>query len=245
MGNARALTSVLAHPGAARKVGPGLYTTFQAEMAPAPYDRKAVVYDAVVGRSMYHRIFWGTSAPAYTRFGRAALAAAGEGLFAEVGSGSLLFTAQMYRDTPGISTILVDRSIEMLYRALRRIGSDATQRPDGVVALHADATALPLRPAIFSAILSLNLLHVPCDRAGLAAEWARTLLPGRGRLFVSSLVRVGRWSDAYMSALQRVGELGPPLTLDEFRETVAGRWGVVESTTIEGNMCFLVVRHAG
>jgi SAM-dependent methyltransferase len=245
MANTRALTSILADSGEAREVAPGLYTTLHAETAPAPYDRKAVVYDAVVGRSIYHRIFWGTSATAYTRFGRAALDAAGDGLFAEVGCGSLLFTARMYRDTPGISTLLVDRSIEMLGRALGRIRSDPTQHPDGVVALHADATALPLRSAIFSAILSLNLFHVPCDRAGLAAEWARTLLPGRGRLFVSSLVRVGRWSDAYMSALQRVGELGPPLALDELRETIAGRWGAIESTTVEGNMCFLVVRHAG
>jgi hypothetical protein len=111
--------------------------------------------------------------------------------------------------------------------------------------VHADAAALPVRPGIFSTMLSLNLLHVPCDRPAIIAECARTLLPGRGRLFVSSLVRSGRWSDAWLAGLHRAGELGAPLTRDELREAVAGRWAVVESMTVEGNMCFLVVRHAG
>lgn len=45
--------------------------------------------------------------------------------------------------------------------------------------------------------------------------------------------------------LTRAGEFGDPLTLAELRETVASRWGVVKSARVEGNMCFLVVRHAG
>jgi SAM-dependent methyltransferase len=203
-----------------------------------------VAYDAVVGRSLYHRIFWGTSAAAYTRFGREALEAASGGHFAEIGCGSLLFTAAMYRDARSTSVVLVDRSLAMLRRGLARLGPD-TSRPAGITALHADAANLPIRLAALSAILSLNLLHVPCDRAGITAEWARLLLPGCGRLFVSSLVRSGRWSDAYMWLLQRAGELGAPLSRDELIEAVAGRWGIVESVTIEGSMCFLVVRHAG
>jgi SAM-dependent methyltransferase len=212
-------------------------------MGPASYDRKAAAYDAVVGRSLYHRIFWGTSAAAYSRFGRKALDAAGGGHFTEIGCGSLLFTASMYRDARSTSAVLVDRSLAMLCRGLARLGPDASRAP-GVTALHADAAKMPIRPGAFSAILSLNLLHVPCDRAGITAEWARLLLPGYGRLFVSSLVRSGRWSDAYMSLLQRAGELSAPLPPDELIEAVAGQWGIVESAAIEGSMCFLVVRHA-
>jgi hypothetical protein len=62
---------------------------------------------------------------------------------------------------------------------------------------------------------------------------------------VTSLVRVGRWSDGWLAFLHRAGELGPPLTLDQLRETVAGRWAVIESMRMEGNMCFMVLRHAG
>jgi hypothetical protein len=90
-----------------------------------------------------------------------------------------------------------------------------------------------------------NVLHVPCDAEAITTEFSRTLMPGRGRLFVSSLVRSGRWSDACMSMLHRMGELGPPVTRDELCERLAGGWGVVESTRVEGNMCFVVVRHAG
>ena len=203
------------------------------------------MYDAIVGRSVYHRVFWGSSAASYARFGRAALEAAGHGHFAEVGCGSLLFTAQMYREVRSSSVILVDRSLHMLRRALGRLGPAEDGPPLEVIALHADASALPIRRGMFSTILNLNLLHVPCDRAAIIAECCRTLTPGRGRLFVSSLVLSGRWSDAYLSVLHRAGELGTPLSLDALRATVAGQWAVVESIAVEGNMCFMVVRHAG
>ena len=211
----------------------------------APYDRKAAAYDAIVGRAIYHRVFWGTSADSFARFGRTALDAAKDGHFAEVGCGSLLFTAPMYREDHARPVALVDRSHGMLRRGLKRLGSTRSAAPRGITLLHADASALPLRTGAFSAILSLNLLHVPCDRTAIVAECARSLLPGRGRLFVSSLVRSGRWSDAWLATLHRAGELGSPFTLDELGETVAGRWAVIESKTVEGNMCFMVLRHAG
>ena len=213
--------------------------------AAAPYDRKAAVYDAIVGRPVYNRVFWGTSPRSLARFGRAALDAGGAGPFAEVGCGSLLFTAPMYRDAQPRSVALVDRSMGMLSRGRKRLGSPHSALPTGIAMIHADGAMLPLPTGMFSAILSLNLLHVPCDRTAIVAEWARCLLPGRGRLFVTSLVRSGRWSDAWLSLLHRAGELGPPLTLDQLRETVAGHWAVIESESLEGNMCFLVVRHAG
>lgn len=211
----------------------------------APYDRKAAVYDAIVGRPAYHRVFWGTSPASFARFGRAALEAAGEDPFAEVGCGSLLFTAPMYRAVRARSVALVDRSMGMLRRGRRRLGVPQSPPAPGIAMVHADGAALPLRRGSCAAILSLNLLHVPCDRSALVAEFALSLLPGQGRLFVTSLVRSGRWSDAWLAILHRAGELGPPLTLDQLLETVAGRWAVIESMSLEGNMCYLVVRHAG
>ena len=208
----------------------------------AAYDRKAAVYDAIVGRPVYHRVFWGTTPGSYTRFGRAALEAAEGGPFAEAGCGSLLFTAPIYRAGAGRPIALVDRSRQMLRRGIRRL--DSAPNP-GLTLVHADAAALPLRSGAFRAILSMNLLHVPCDRDAVIAECARCLVPGRGRLFVTALVRSGRWSDAWLAMLHRAGELAAPLTPEELQETVAGRWATVESMRIEGNMCFLVVRHGG
>jgi SAM-dependent methyltransferase len=239
-----ALQALITNPALARELSPGLYTALPPEADAAPYDRKAALYDAVVGRSVYHRVVWGTSARAYTRFGRAALDAAGPDPFAEIGCGSLLFTAAMYRETPSVSPVLIDRSLRMLRRAITRLDGGGA-RNNGWLALHADAAALPLRPGAFSSILSLNLLHVPCDRDRIVSQIGRLLIPGRGRLFASSLIRSGRWGDAALALLHRTGEFGVPLTAEQVCDTIAGGWGRVESLRVEGNMAFVVVRHAG
>lgn len=211
----------------------------------APYDRKATIYDAVVGLSLYNRVFWGTTPAAFTRFARRALDAAGRGNFAEAGCGSLLFTSSLYAQHNAAMALLVDRSIQMLRRGMKRLAPGHGVPPDTVAALHADVASLPVRTAAFDSLLCLNVLHVPCDVAAITAEFARVLVPGRGRLFVSALVRSGRWSDSYMKALHRAGELAAPVTLDVLCERVAGTWGAVESATLQGNMGFVVVRHSG
>jgi hypothetical protein len=138
------LGSILAHPGAVRDVGSGLYTALPLDAVAAPYDRRAVLYDAVVGRSIYQRIFWGTSVAAHTRFARAALEAAGGGCFAEAGCGSLLFTSSIYREFRGTFALLVDRSARMLRRAMKRLSSDAGRVPEGVEFLQSDIARLPV-----------------------------------------------------------------------------------------------------
>jgi len=245
VGERGAFGSLLSDSSLVRELSPGLYSALPKSLAAAAYDRRAVGYDAVVGRPSYHRVFWGSSPRTYARFGRGAFDVA-DGPFAEIGCGSLLFTASMYKDGRlGHPIVLVDRSLRMLQRGLARIALGNAEPPAGITLLHADAAALPLRAASLSTILSLNLLHVPCDRRAIVAEWARLLVPGRGRLFVSALVRSGRWSDAWLSLLHRAGELGPPFTVDELRDVIASGWAAVESMTVEGNMCFVVARHAG
>ncbi len=239
------LNSLLSNPALVRELGPGFFTALTEEDGAAPYDRRAIMYDAALQWSIYHRVAWGTSARAYAQFGSVALESAGRGCFADIGCGSLLFTAQMYRHVGTVSALLVDRSVQMLRRAVKRLGGETEGLPTGVVALHADGGRLPFRSAIFSSILGLNLLHVPCDRKALVAECRRTLVPGHGRLFVSSLVRSGRWSDGYLALLHRAGECGTPLTRESLGEMVAEGWGKIESLRVEGNMSYLVVRHAG
>src|SRR5262249_51700298 len=94
-----ALGSILTHARAVSELASGFYTALPPDAHPAQYDRRPAVYDAVVARSIYHRIVWGTSPRSYTRFAELALEAAGHGCFAEIGCGSLLFTAPMYRHT--------------------------------------------------------------------------------------------------------------------------------------------------
>ena len=107
----------------------------------AAYDGKAALYDAIVGRSAYHRIFWGTSARAYTRFARAALDCVGAEPFAEIGCGSLLFSAPLYSAARSGPVVLLDRSVRMLRRGVSRL-----RRPLGtsrVTVVQGDAATLP------------------------------------------------------------------------------------------------------
>jgi hypothetical protein len=69
--------------------------------------------------------------------------------------------------------------------------------------------------------------------------------PGTPAARVTSLVRSGRWSDVWLSILHRAGELDVPLTPEELGETVAGGWAIIESMSVEGSMCLLVVQHTG
>jgi hypothetical protein len=148
------LDSILAHPVILRDLGGGLFTALPQGLSTAPYDRRAAAYDAVVGRSIYQRICWGTSVQSYFRFARAALQAAGDGYFAEAGCGSLLFTSSIYRDYRGPFALLADRSMQMLRRGITRVSADRGRIPDGVMVLHADVAALPVRSGIFSSLLS-------------------------------------------------------------------------------------------
>ena len=227
-----------------RALSPGVYSGLRESESAAAYDRKAAIYDAVVGWPPYHRIVWGTSAARYGEFARSALAAAGGDPFAEIGCGSLLFTAEMYREARTGTTLVSDRSLEMLRRAAKRLASHAHDRPARPIILHADAVSLPLLSSMFSSVLMLNLLHVPIDRTAIIAECGRLLIPREGRLFATCLVKTGRWSDAAMHVLHRAGELGLPLTRDEALDMMIGDWGLIESCEVEGNMTFVVVRHA-
>jgi SAM-dependent methyltransferase len=226
------------------KLEAGIYSALPASAAGAAYDRKAAIYDAIVGRSIYHRIVWGTTTRRYSEFGCTALAAAGSEPFLEIGCGSLLFTREMYRVPAAGARVISDRSAAMLRRAVKRLGPAVhADRPP--IVLHADAASLPLISGAFGSILMLNVLHVPCDRHAILAECARLLIPGRGRLFATCLGRSGRWSDAAIEFFYRAGELGVPLTHDEISTMVTDRWGAIESCRVEGNMVFAVVRHRG
>jgi SAM-dependent methyltransferase len=151
----------------------------------------------------------------------------------------------LHRAASGPPTVLADRSLRMLERGAERLGMNGQEPRHNVALLHADASGLPLDSGVFRSILSLNLLHVPCDAAAIVRELGRLLQPAHGRLFLSCLVRSGRWSDAYMSLLHRAGELREPWMLHDLERAATGSWGVVESSRVEGNMCYMVIRRSG
>ncbi len=79
-----------------RLAGNGLAGALPADDVGAPYDRKAAVYDRVVGARACHRVVWGTSTAAYRESASEALAS-GTGPTLDAGGGSAVFTAGVYR----------------------------------------------------------------------------------------------------------------------------------------------------
>lgn len=196
----------------------------------APYDRKAVFYDRVVGSRAYNRVVWGTSPAAYREFAAEALAAA-TGPMLDAGCGSAVFTAGVYRRASR-PLVLVDRSVGMLTRASDRL--------DGVPAafVQADLLDLPFAPESFTTVSCFAMLHVLEDPwPALGALW-RQLAPG-GQLLASMLVTDRAVGGAYLRVLQRAGEVGPPRTLAEFAAAAREAFGDSAVLDRTGSMAWL------
>ena len=68
----------------------------------APYDRRARIYDRLVGNALDNRLGWGTHPRRYAAFADEALAS-GTGPFLDAGCGSAVFTAAAHRPRAGAS----------------------------------------------------------------------------------------------------------------------------------------------
>jgi hypothetical protein len=123
----------------------------------------------------------------------------------------------MYGDGASGPVVLSDRSLGMLNRAVKRLRHRSGPRRQPLMMLQADGASLPLASHTFSSLLLLNPLHVVCDRPGIVAECGRLLIPGRGRLFATCLVRAGRRGGAALAFLHRTGKL---VGLQTMREVV-------------------------
>ena len=172
----------------------------------APYDRHARLYDRVIGNRVYNRVAWGASPSGYTRFAADALTT-GEGPLLDVGCGTAVFTAPAYRHATR-PLVLVDRSLAMLARAAERLaGVPATY-------VQADLHDLPFARGRFDAVACFGVLHVLDDPWAALGALRDQVAPG-GHVFVSMLVADRPVGRAWLAALHRRGEVGPPRRADE------------------------------
>jgi ubiquinone/menaquinone biosynthesis C-methylase UbiE len=195
------------------------------------YDRHARLYDRLIGNRLYNRLIWGVDVRHYAAFAAEAVAS-GDGPMLDAGCGTAVFTAGAYRTATRPLT-LVDRSAGMLDRARQRLGDATAELVQG------DLFALPFPPGGFETVGCFAMLHVLADPwAGLIALRPQ-LAPG-GRLFVSMLVADGGGvSRAYLRALHRRGEVGPPRTSDELHAAAVPLFGEDLSVQRIGAMAFL------
>ena len=230
------LNDVLAHNRVARLLEDDIYSVLP-DSQPHHYDRRATVYDWVVGSRSYNAIMWGSAPRDYVAFARQAIESSHDGKFLDAGCGSLLFTASTYLQTDR-QIIAFDQSLAMLRRARKRLLKAAGCMPQHIVLLQADLSDLPFRPASFRTILCLNVLHQFAAATALLQNLER-LLAGEGHLFLTSLISNDRFiGDRYLNALYRMKEFVPPRTPSELRGMLNETLQREVTYTEKGNMAF-------
>ena len=214
----------------------GIWSEYPEDTAGTAYDARALLYDRALTLRAYTIGAWGVHPRRYRQFAAASVRD-GDGPLLDIGCGSALYTADVYRTAPR-PVVLLDRSRAMLRRAAERLGDT-----DGLALVHADLFDLPFRPGAFGGVASHGVLHFLPETDRALAALAAQVRPG-GCLHVSSIV-VGRLgSDAYHRGLERLGHMAEPRTPDQIDVGLhrAGI-GVIDRAQI-GSMQFVRGRRA-
>ena len=229
--------AVIAEGESIRLVEEGIYSALPDKAQAHLYDRRASVYDLVVGTSFYNRVMWGALLPDYLKFARQAVAAHPTGILLDAGCGSLLFSAAAHLDCQR-PILACDQSLNMLRRARSRLRKLAGSVPERIFLLQADLSNLLFRPASFHTVLCMNVLHHLGDANALISGLKKLLVDG-GHLYLTSLVKGHRFiGDHYLDALYRRGDFVQPRTGAELGVLLTRSFGESANYSVQGNMAY-------
>jgi len=237
MNAADEFTKILTDNQAVKLVEDDIYSVLADPAIEHHYDRRAAVYDFLVGTRFYGWVAWGSYPIDYFSFARESFTSGAGGRFLDVGCGSLIFTAASYLESDR-TIVAFDESLAMLRRARKRLLKLAGAVPERVVLLQGDLADLPFRPNSFQTVLCMNVLHHIEDAAALTANLKR-LLTYDGHLHLTSLVYNNRFiGDRYLKALHATGEFARPRSSLELRRILNQTLGENIAYRVKGNMAF-------
>lgn len=190
----------------------GSICTSLAKPEKANYDRKAKLYERLVGKSWFNRIVWNTLPKNYTRFAREALLEK-TGSLIDIGCGGLSQTASLYLSTSN-NCILFDRSIGMLKLAEERLIHGRKKIPPNVTLVQGDAFKLPFREESFDLLCSFGTLHLFDDKQGFIDSILRVLKP-KGYFYLTVMTNKYLNSRLFMNFFKLFGEFGEVCTEKE------------------------------
>jgi SAM-dependent methyltransferase len=191
-----------------RLIEPDIYSIYSQPENVGSYDKFGNVYDVVACNRLYNRIMWGYWISDFHTLCLDALTSTKHGWVLDLGCGSLAFTARTYDQYQERPIVMLDQSIRLLRMARERLVQIHGRVPDNVVFFHGDALDLPFKPQTFTTIVSMNLLHVLQDPGKLLLGLKDRMADNATASF-STLVKNGRFSDHYLTALGKSGAVVP------------------------------------
>lgn len=240
MNNLNLLSEVLMPERTVKLIEEDIYSTVDGWDHTYQYDRKAVLYDWVVGTRLYNRLMWGSCPDTYTSFAWQAVSTGLKGPMLDAGCGSLLFTETAYGKSQR-PIIACDESLSMLRRARARLRRSAAG-DRAIVLLQADIRDLPFKSNSFETVLSMNVLHHHDSASSFGAKLVDLLTPG-GCLYLTSLVSSNRFvGDFYLRLLSRSGWLVRPRSTYELKRLMPDELARTISFRTEGNMAYLTLK---
>ncbi len=202
------------------------------------YDGQAEKYDKLISNPLYNRIMWGNSPGDYADFAEGSLSECKDGVIADIGCGTLSFTAKVYAGYNGSSNLyLCDLSEEMLKIARKRLKTYG-ENFDAITFLRADALNLPFKDQSIHCLLSFGIFHIFDHSDALMREFGRVLRKG-GHLYMTSLCADRRFSAWYLKLLQKKGHVAVPRSSPEILSVVEAAGFKIKESWVKGGMLYV------
>ncbi|MET0463701.1 MAG: class I SAM-dependent methyltransferase [Chitinophagaceae bacterium] len=217
-----------------REIEPNIYSSVD-HSSKATYDRKARLYEFLVGNFLYNKIMWGTKPGDYIHYAREVLSTC-QGSVVDIGCGGLIQTSSLYAARPAF-TVLADLSLEMLRIGKHRVAQHRGRLPEQVAFLQADAFRLPFLDKAVDNVVSFGMLHLFDNKTAFIKEFLRVLKKG-GSFHITSLTNDRPFSRAYIRLLQRNNEFATAMSSREIVDLFYAEGCRIQHYTI-GSMVFI------
>jgi ubiquinone/menaquinone biosynthesis C-methylase UbiE len=217
-----------------REIEPNIYSSIDHNIK-ATYDRKARLYEFLVGNFFYNKIMWGTKPADYVHYAKEVLSTC-QGSLVDIGCGGLVQTSALYASRPAY-TVLADLSLEMLRIGKHRVLQHRDKLPEHVTFLQADAFRLPFLDGAVDNVVSFGMLHLFDDKTAFIREFLRVLKKG-GSFHITSLTNDRSFSRSYIRLLQRNNEFATAMSSNDIIELFNAQGCRIQHYTI-GSMVFI------
>ena len=206
-------------------------------LPPGNYDTQAVQYDKLISSNLYNRLMWGNSTQDYANFCKQAITSNPDGVIADIGCGTLSFSAEVYANAHPRNLYLCDLSHEMLRIGKRRVES-LTNADSGFTFLRSDALSLPFRNESIQSLICIGFIHVLDNRAALLTELMRVLKES-GKMYLTSLCTDRKFSARYLNLLHQKGHVSTPMHSSEVTQLVTEQGFSEVNSHVKGGMVYI------